>query len=257
MPGNRVPRRGIACLSPHLDDAVLSCGGLLARAREQGWPVRIVTVFAGSSPPSELLTPFARELHRAWGDPPAPVATRRLEDELAAGVLDCVVTWWPYQDAIYRHPAYSSWESVIGTPVEENALEAELLDRCAALSEAVLLFPLAVGHHVDHQVVFRVGWSLGQGGRRVGFYEDLPYAAWEDGAEDRLAEISQTLYPQVIDCSAFWAAKTDAVSCYASQLAELSRDGLPITETLGRYAASLLPGGRAERVWWPQEGPWI
>ncbi|WP_366972639.1 PIG-L family deacetylase, partial [Thermoflexus sp.] len=34
-------------LSPHPDDAVLSCGGTLYRTARAGIPVRVITVFAG------------------------------------------------------------------------------------------------------------------------------------------------------------------------------------------------------------------
>jgi len=48
----------ITCLSPHSDDAVLSCGGLLAMEAAQGRPAHVVTVLAGPAPSLEKLTPF-------------------------------------------------------------------------------------------------------------------------------------------------------------------------------------------------------
>ena len=37
-------------LSPHLDDAVFSCGGTLARLAGAGWRVVVATLFAASVP---------------------------------------------------------------------------------------------------------------------------------------------------------------------------------------------------------------
>jgi LmbE family N-acetylglucosaminyl deacetylase len=185
------------------------------------------------------------------------VALRRSEDERAAAVLGSTATWWPYLDAIYRDPKYDSWEQIAAENVEEHALVEELRQRCAALSEPILLFPLAVGHHVDHQVVFRAGWALQQTGRCVAFYEDLPYTAWKGGPQTRLAELAQVLHPQLVGTTESWPAKLEAVSAYASQLDALSHEGVSVLEFLDRYGASLLPGGRAERLWWPQEGVWI
>jgi len=247
----------VVCLSPHPDDAVLSCGGLLAMLRDQGRPASVVTVFAGSPPPDGDLSPSALLLHHSWGGLPDPMAHRRAEDTRALEVLGCPGLWWDYLDAIYRHPAYNSLERLFGTPVEEIALEEELYGRCAALPGQVLLFPLAVGHHVDHQMLFRVGWALGQAGRQVGFYEDQPYVAWEGGPQPRLAGLGRPLYPQVLEITPHWPTKVTAVSCYSSQFAELTRDGVSLLEALERYASVQLAGAYVERLWWPGEGRWI
>ncbi len=246
----------LVCLSPHPDDAVFSCGGLLSRWRAEGRPVQVITVFAGPPPPKEELSPLAQLLHLAWGDLPDPVAHRRQEDARALRVLRCAGRWWPYRDAIYRHPAYDSLEALYGRPAEEDALEKALRRRCLRYPGEVFLFPLAVGNHVDHQILFRVGQEVERAGRAVAFYEDLPYTAWEGGPEARLAEVGQTLRPQVVEVTAYWPRKMAAVSRYASQLPSLARDGVSLEEALERYASSLLPGGYAERLWWPKEGGW-
>ena len=49
-------------LSPHLDDAVLSCGGMIHRQAQAGERVVVVTVCAGDPPPGPL-SDFARSLH--------------------------------------------------------------------------------------------------------------------------------------------------------------------------------------------------
>jgi hypothetical protein len=64
--------------SPHLDDAVLSCGGLIHGAAARGEQVRVITVFAGERVPYPL-SAFARHLHRKW-DLAAPVPARREEE---------------------------------------------------------------------------------------------------------------------------------------------------------------------------------
>src|SRR4030042_1739567 len=69
-------------LAPHLDDAVFSCGGLIARQTANDEAVTVVTVCAGDTPVGEL-TPFAVELHRQWGGAGSPIAARRAEDRMA------------------------------------------------------------------------------------------------------------------------------------------------------------------------------
>ena len=52
-------------LSPHLDDAALSCGGQIARFRGEGRSVLIVTVTAGD-PPTGAESRYIQELHSRW-----------------------------------------------------------------------------------------------------------------------------------------------------------------------------------------------
>jgi LmbE family N-acetylglucosaminyl deacetylase len=264
-----VPQDTMVCISPHPDDAALSCGGLVAKWRSQNRPAHVITLFSGTPPPLEQLSPLARSLHHAWGDLPDPMAHRRQEDRCALDVLDCTGTWWDYHDAIYRHPAYDSTERLFGRPAEEDGLEKELVQRLFILPGAVLLFPLAIGHHVDHQLAFRVGWKLWERARQVAFYEDLPYVAWESGlhlqgegdpdrgSQDRLEELDHPLYAQSVDVTSSWPTKLEAIACYTSQFDELARDGVSLLDALDRYAASLLPNRYAERLWWPKEGLWI
>lgn len=241
----------IACLSPHADDAALSCGAFLSRQVARGWAVRVVTVLAGDPPPDEALLPFARELHRRWGGLPAPMAVRRQEDARALALLGCAAEAWPYGDAIYRHPAYDSDERLFGAPADESDLEEELAARCASLPGSLLLFPLGVGHHVDHQLLFRVGWRL-HAVRPVAFYEDLPYAAWEGSPAQRLAELGLPLWPRLVETTAHWPAQAAAISCYTSQLPGLERHGVPALAAVARYAQALWPAGYAVRFW---DGP--
>ena len=70
-------------LSPHFDDAVLSCGGLIWEQVRRGERVEIWTVCAGAIPPGPL-SPFAAELHARWGTGMASVEARRAEAEREA-----------------------------------------------------------------------------------------------------------------------------------------------------------------------------
>jgi LmbE family N-acetylglucosaminyl deacetylase len=239
----------LVCISPHPDDAVLSCGGILARQVAQGRSALVVTVCAGDPPPPEELTPFARTLHQEWGNPLNPMAHRRAEDTQALAVLGCASQTWTYHDAIYRHPAYDSEDAIFGQPADEATLEDELRNRCAELPARLWLFPLAVGRHVDHQLLFRVGWQLHAAGRPVAFYEDLPYVAWEGSPAARLATLGRPLWPHRIGITPYWSAKTTAISCYPSQFAVLTYRGVPLLKAVARYATTLAASGYAERLW--------
>ena len=50
-------------LSPHLDDAAFSCGGLLATLAESGWRVVMATLFTGSVPDPQGFAVASSETH--------------------------------------------------------------------------------------------------------------------------------------------------------------------------------------------------
>ena len=53
-------------ISPHLDDAVLSCGGGIARLTCSGERVTVVTIFTGDQSPGEPLSTLAVRSHASW-----------------------------------------------------------------------------------------------------------------------------------------------------------------------------------------------
>src|SRR5689334_12434287 len=73
-------------LSPHLDDAALSCGGMIHQQTQAGERVVVVTLCAGG-PPAGALSDFAQSLHTRWQTPVEAVAVRRAEDLAALKVL--------------------------------------------------------------------------------------------------------------------------------------------------------------------------
>lgn len=167
-------------LSPHLDDAVFSCGGLIARQTANDEKVTVVTVCAGDTPVGEL-TPFAAELHRRWGGSGSPVAARRAEDRMACGRLGASAVHLEVPDAVYRRDAgealYPDESMVFGSL---HPADADLVTRMAALLEekcpaqARLYCPSVLGGHVDHRLTRLAAERLG---RPLWYYQDMPYAA--------------------------------------------------------------------------------
>ena len=104
-------------LSPHLDDAIFSCGGLIFQQTQRGDSVLIVTVCAGD-PPNEMLSGFAQELHTRWGYE-SPVEARRAEDRIACQLVGAGYEHLEIPDCIYRiddggSHLYPTLESILG-----------------------------------------------------------------------------------------------------------------------------------------------
>ncbi len=164
-------------LSPHFDDAVYSCGGTIGVQVSDGLRPLVITVFGGAPTSPIEFSPFAAEIHRQMGfhqNAQAAVAVRRREDAAALDYLRADYLWLDYPDAIYRGspPYYTNERQLAGGEVHPGDLwiDKELAQNLVALHErlpdTVWYAPLAVGGHVDHQLVCSAADRLIQRGAK-------------------------------------------------------------------------------------------
>ena len=254
-------------LSPHLDDVVLSCGGTIARQTAAGEAVLVVTIFAGD-PDLTCLSPLAEDLQAAWGHPPAPYATRRAEDRAAMRHLGAIFVHLGFRETIYRFdarsdPLYPDEESLFDQPHPADAplivrLEAALRPLVCGLGPTILYAPLAVGQHVDHQLVSQVALRLlspPETAPDLWYYEDFPYAAGlvphhaPDSVEAALNRHNNGGW-QSDDVAIDLAPKVEAIACYSSQMQTLFGDEPTMIRAVRDYAASLSTSQPyTERFW--------
>jgi hypothetical protein len=213
-------------LSPHFDDAVLSCWHVLASARE----VLVVNVFGGE-PPAGTLGWWDRLAGAT--DSTAVVRTRIEEDRRALALAGCTAVNLAFLDSQYRQPDQSPGEIV-------EAL------RGVVAADARLYAPASLGeHHRDHTAVLMAALALHAEGAEVALYADLPHATgfgWPrwvldgsssgaDPAGDRWASQLETTGIPVGWIAAAThrlparahANKLEAVLTYGSQIAPLER----------------------------------
>ncbi len=121
-------------LSPHLDDAALSCGGLIWEQAQSGEEVSLWTICAGD-PPSGPLSPFAESVHARWGTGREASAARRAEDIRSCAILGAAFHHLSIPDCIYRRSPktgevlYGSEETIFGPVHPEETLLVSKLAR--------------------------------------------------------------------------------------------------------------------------------
>jgi LmbE family N-acetylglucosaminyl deacetylase len=157
-------------LSPHLDDAVLDCWGLLC---EPGALV-VVNVFAGVPDPAPV--PLWDAITGA-SDSAARVRERHAEDAAALARAGREPLNLALLDAQYRKPP----------PLRLADLDAHI---AAAVPSACAVFTTAgIGGHPDHVLARRYALALLRSGMPVTLCADLPYCVyhgwphWVDGRE--------------------------------------------------------------------------
>ncbi|MEI8165667.1 MAG: PIG-L family deacetylase [Chloroflexales bacterium] len=250
---------GHIVLAPHLDDAALSCGGMIAGLAASGQPVLVVNVCSGSPAPDTSYSPFAKELHARWGLPLAVAVQQRLvEDEMALEILGADGYQLDLLDAIYRMPApYGSEAGIFGAVTPDDSLAEHLRPRLDALvarfPTAIFYTPLGVGHHVDHQAVYAVAAALAQSGVSVACYEDFPYITRDGALAARLAELggAELFMPMVTAIDGALSRKIAALEAYQSQLGMLFGDPVAMAQAVTDYAKAVRPevGTYGERIW--------
>jgi len=252
-------------LSPHLDDAVLSCAGSIFCQAQIGRLPLIVTVFAGT-PDYSQVSSFARLQHAYWGNPSDPMELRCREDLAAARRLGAAARHLPFLDAVYRsdafgRPLYPSEEAIFGSPAEEDwalvARVASYLQELIGFARPTPLYvPLALGNHVDHQIVRAAAERLaGHGLASLVYYEEMPYAARSEQSSEHL-EVTEALRPCLASLSEEAVqAKLEAIACYGSQLdilfGGLEQMRITMTAFGQRYAAN---GAVAAERYWKTQG---
>ena len=172
------PRRWIF-ISPHLDDAILSCGGFIHYLRSLGNIVEIWTICAGD-PPEGDLSPFALKQQNDFVSAVDYCERRRKEDIDASNYLGARFRHFAFQDCIYRRSINGQWlyaseESIFG---EIRSDDEEMINDIAVFLDAIIkpqdtvVSPLSIGNHVDHQLTRS---ALERLNIPLSYYADFPY----------------------------------------------------------------------------------
>ncbi len=254
-------------LSPHLDDAVLSCGGLIHRLCGKGERVIVVTAMAGDPQHEQIDSPVLQAVRAKWEDSRSPFAARRAEDAQAAQQLGAQVYHLALTECAFRGAECGSGDWIALYPQYDSpfqpvneADEARLTlfqTRLPFESITTIYAPLGVDDHVDHRLVRDRALVLtgSQDAPRLVFYEEFPYAR-SKAALQRV----QTFYRRQLPALALeeqvkmladedLAAKLRALHCYRSHLNVLWTDAAEMDTITRDYMLLVGSGQPAERYW--------
>lgn len=240
-------------ISPHLDDAVLSCGGTIHQLVQRGDSVSVLTVMAGDPPDPLPDTPIVRDLHQRWQAGFSPVVARRQEDIAALTRLGASYRHLDIADCVYRQ-----YEGVALYPSEESLWRQvhpddpafTALDQLSIPADATVYFPLGVGEHVDHLLLRDWALRLGPQLARMA-YAEYPYSQQAGSVEAALKAIQpQMLHtePRPLN-DADIQAKIDAIACYTSQISTFWADQDAMAADVRRALAEAGNGVPMEAFW--------
>lgn len=215
----------LTIISPHLDDAVFSCGSLLAASRQ----ALVITVFAGLPRP-DLAAP-ARDSAAGFASARHAMEARRHEDARALSALGADPVWLDFLEQQYgqRYDAVSialrlgrllalQPGGTVMAPMGLRHADHMLVNAaCMLVREAAFVdLPETVPHAENEPHVPAFRWM---------FYEEAIYRRMPGAVQSRMAGWWQEgllASPVHMPISVFTAQKARAVQAYASQLALFS-----------------------------------
>lgn len=204
-------------VSPHLDDAILSCGEFLSSSHS----ATVVTVLAGMPRDDHVLTDYDRQCGFLSAD--LAMRTRWLEDWSALSVVGAEVLHLDCKDSQYE-------------PLPEvEAMTALLTDTLTDLRWDTVIMPMGL-FHCDHERVSDACLNvarraLDHPSQQWILYEDVPYRRRLGVLQQRLVALSERgwlLAPVALEIGNDQTNDVDtadlkrrALACYASQLGTL------------------------------------
>ena len=228
-------KRKVMLVSPHLDDAVFSVGGLMAALADEGHELHLVTCFTRS-----VLNPtgFALECQLDKGLTPEVdyMALRRAEDAIACQRLHTKPYWLDLPEAPHRgyHSAPALFQDIAADDTVQETLLERLREQVGTLTPDLILSPVGIGNHVDHQQVKQAVGILQQEFTDILFLQwyDEPYLsrhpeAYPDELEQETGPGWEVLQQQAmlsgekaisLDVAPHWEPKMKACAAYTTQL---------------------------------------
>lgn len=167
-------------VSPHLDDAVFSCGGLITQMVAEG-PVLVLNIF----------TRYLSEV-KIRG---VVLGNERYQEEAAAAsFLGFESRNLGELDVSFRRDAYRKLGNIFRQPVKEDmdwlpTLREKVFAALAELEYQQLYVPLGIGWHVDH-VLTHLLFDAWTRPAQLVYYEDAPYCCIPHSTRYRLNEIA-------------------------------------------------------------------
>ena len=210
----------LGVVSPHLDDAWLSCARLIAA--HPG--AHVITVFAGGPTSMTPLTSWDRR-SACFRDGDDVLRVRRNEDRRSADVLGATSHHLPFWDRQYRIDRYS-YEGPTGEELPECIARA-LAILADELQPDVWIVPLGICHG-DHEAVGTACLELARDIDGTFYvYEELPYRVeTPKEVEEAVRRLHRAGFELERDrnlpAEGSLLKKMEAVRCHRSQLRALA-----------------------------------
>ncbi len=207
----------ILAFSAHLDDAIFSAGGTLARAVHEGARVIVATLFAGNVAHPQGFA-LQCQTDKGLSSSIDYMALRREEDRAACAIIGAEAWHCALLEAPHR--GYNDAKALFRPPREDDGMTVLRDTLRYVLAHArpdVVWAPRALGSHVDHVLLHRTLRSH-PSQARIFWYSDFPYSTKSRAPDLETPKLGSIVRLSVDLTPAMKHAKTRACGAYATQL---------------------------------------
>lgn len=217
-------------ISPHLDDAVLSCGELIYKlVNNKNAKCKILTIFTGSIK-SHKISCAIQQFHLNCQRGRDLMLFRKQEDAEATKILNCTYEHLEFPECIYRTNEegayiYPKLDQIYKyNPAQEKYYEEKieniLFKKLKDKINTEIYAPLSIGNHVDHVITNKIMYQLSKKiPGIIYYYEDVPYIFKVTDKTEEMKTKTKQLKMKIIKISdSEWQRKILAVLLYKSQM---------------------------------------
>lgn len=250
----------ILVVSPHLDDAVLSCGDLIDKYVKENNTVDVITVFSGK-PQKNNVSSAAKKFHDNCFLGIDAMKYRKKEDIKAHKLLKCHSLYLNFKECLYRSDKlgfiYPNLDDIYHLEIDrEQENIKELSKRLLAIINNYdeIYAPLGLGNHADHLLVnLAINKIRKQLKGKLFFYEEVAYVCyyyrnnndsnWGKGLKSKIITLSNDNYSN----------KISAILLYRSQLNILWSDMSQMISDLDTLSFKYNKCKHSMRIWYYED----
>ena len=205
--------------SPHSDDIAYSLGGAVALNYFKN-PL-MITVFTRSAFSPRIKLTSEEEISDL----------RKREDDLFSKKTGLLLDTLPFPEPPLR--GLKTDNEIFTANVERDqifdSVHRAIYKKIECFPDAVVLSPLALGNHIDHQIVFKsCVKACNILGNKLSFYEDVPYVSKLKlkQIEDYVDDMDDNLSPTKINITSVFDEKIENLHLYGTQIGKRIPDGV-------------------------------
>ena len=197
----------VLIISPHLDDAVLSCGDLIDKLVNEKYSVDVITIFSKEMKKSQLSS-AAIKFHNNCFLPDNPMKQRKQEDKLAHEYLKCNSYYMELPECLYRKYKtkflYPDLDNIYHLDKDDSKIIKKIEKGLIKIinNYDYILAPLGLGGHADHIASNKAVNNIMQEIKgKLYFYEEVAYVCyyyrensvsnWGESLKYKLIELSE------------------------------------------------------------------
>jgi LmbE family N-acetylglucosaminyl deacetylase len=173
--------------SPHIDDAIFSCGGLILKLLKKKRKIAVVNIFTKANDHKLKTGSIKKELKKYnFKSAKKLYSSRKRSEKEIAKKINIDVFFLDFEDGLFRKNKdeflYPNYECLFSGKINKDEkdifekIKAKVLpyiENCNKKTEIYL--PLGVGKHIDHIITKKVVKKLGKN-LNTFLWEDVPYS---------------------------------------------------------------------------------